>query len=387
MEFFWSFCDSCFILYFNNSSLLSSERNFMSIHLNLRQVTRGFSVLVLMMLAACGTGQRNVTLDASPSEVAQVKSIAIASVTARPSETRELLPIAQGHLVRVLTKFENELFEYLLLRGFNVVNPAVSRVAYTRETDYEDLYIANDPTILTNVQSGAEFKFLANNMKKLSKLHTQKPAGTFTSADRQPSQENLTPGINHTPTTDQAQPDIVSSSNTRIFPQMEFGTNLSTPSMTVLGGSDDNRWASQPMRRAIGEITHRMGADAYLIVDAHIRLSPREEGAILAGVIGGGTRSVICEGTAMLVRNDGSILSVESFHGASDDHVSGAEGSGSRPRTFSGLARFEGTQANLNDLTMQAVRNAADMIADTYQGYVRNYGPDSGESFADRIFN
>ncbi|MBY0427787.1 MAG: hypothetical protein K2Q32_01050 [Alphaproteobacteria bacterium] len=363
----------------------------MSVRTNSRQITcvfsAVFSVLVLAGLTACGSGQRNITLDASPTEVAQVRSIAIASVTGRPSETHEILPLARGNMVRVLTKFENELFEYLLLRGFNVVNPAVSRVAYTRETDYEDLYIANDPTILTNVQSGAEFKFLANNMKKLAMQHTQKPAGTFTSNNYQPSQYNLMPSIDRTPTVNIDQPDILSSANTRVFEQLEFGTNLSTPSMTILGGADDNRWANQPMRRAIGEVTHRMGADAYLIVDAHLRLSPREEGPVLAGALGGGTRSVICEGTAMLVRNDGSILSVESFHAASDDHVSGGEGSGSRPRTFSGLAHFEGNASNLNDMTMQAVRNAADMIANTYQGYVKKYGAGTEGGFAERIFN
>lgn len=363
----------------------------MPLCLNFRHVTQGiatvFSVLILAGLTACGSGQRNITLDASPTEVAQIKSIAIASVTGRPSETHEMLPIQRGHMVRVLTKFENELFEYLLLRGFNVVNPAVSRVSYTRETDYEDLYIANDPTILTNVQSGAEFKFLANNMKKLSMMHTQKPAGTFTSTERQPSQYNLMPSINRTPTVNPDQPDIISSANTRVFAQLEFGSNLSTPSMTILGGADDNRWANQPMRRAIGEITHRMGADAYLIVDSHIRLSSREEGPIVAGILGGGTRNVICEGTAMLVRNDGAILSVESFHAASDDHISGRERTGARPRTFSGLARFEGNSENLNDMTMQAVRNAADMIADTYNGYVKKYGAGSEGGFADRIFN
>lgn len=334
-----------------------------------------FSIMMLVALTACGSGQRNITLDASPTEVAQVRNIAIASVTARPSETHEMLPLARGHIVRALTKFENEIFEYLLLRGFNVVNPAVSRVAYTRETDYEDLYIANSPEILTNLQSGAEFKFLANNMKKLAMQHTQKPAGTFTSASRTPSQYNLMPSINRTPAINPDQSDIVSSANTRVFPQLEFGTNLSTPQMTILGGPDDNRWATQPMRRAIGEITHRMGADAYLIVDAHLSLGSRNEGAFLAGVVGGGTRNVICEGTTMLVRNDGAILSVESFHAASDDSVSGVEGSGTRQRTFSGLARFEGNANNLNDMTMQAVRNAADMIAATYQGYVQKYGP------------
>ena len=351
-----------------------------SIHKMLRPLFISLSVVssvaLLTLLTACGSGQRNITLDSSPTEVAQIKSIAIASVTARPSETHEMLPLQQGHIVRALTKFENELFEYLLLRGFNVVNPAVSRVAYTRETDYEDLYIANSPELLTNLQSGAEFKFLANNMKKLSMQHTQKPAGTFTSANHQPSQYNLMPSINRTPTANPDLQDIISSANTRVFPQLEFGTNLSTPTMTILGGSDDNRWANQPMRRAIGEITHRMGADAYLIVDSHMRLSPRNEGAIIAGVMGGGTRNVIVEGTAMLVRNDGSILSVESFHATSDDHVSGSEGTGSRPRTFSGLARFEGNWGNLNDMTMQAVRNAADMIANTYHGYVKKYGPE-----------
>lgn len=331
------------------------------------------SIALLASLAACGSGQRNITLDASPSEVAQVRSIAIASVTARPSETREVLPIQEGHIVRALTKFENEIFEYLLMRGFDVVNPAVSRVAYGRETDYEDLYIANSPDILTNVQSGAEFKFLASNMKKLVAQHTQKPAATFTSVAREPSQYNLMPGISRAPTVNPDSQDILSSANTRVFEQLEFGSNLSTPSMSILGGADDNRWANIPMRRAIGEITNRMGADAYLIVDAHLRLAPRNEGALLAGALGGGTRNVICEGTAMLVRKDGAILSVESFHAASDDHVNGGEVVATRPRTFSGLARFEGNWGNLNDLTMQAVRNAADMIASTLQGYVVKY--------------
>lgn len=359
----------------------------MPIRLNFRHLApffiTVFAVVALAGLTACGSGQRNVTLDSSPTEVAQIRSIAIASVTARPSETHEMLPLARGHVVRALTKFENELFEYLLLRGFNVVNPAVSRVAYTRETDYEDLYIANDPTILTNVQSGAEFKFLANNMKKLAIQHTQKPAGTFTSNEYQPSQHNLMPSINRTPSINPDQPDIISSANTRVFPQLEFGTNLSTPSMTILGGADDNRWANQPMRRAIGEITHRMGADAFLIVDAHLYLSPRHEGAIVAGILGGGTRSVICEGTAMLVRNNGAIISVESFHEESNDDISGAQGSGSRPRTFSGLAKFEGNPANLNDLTMQAVRNAANRISGIYADYVKKYTPTNDNGFFD----
>src|ERR1043166_6476161 len=190
-------------------------------------------VVLTLALASCGTGQRNITLDASPEDVAQVHSIAIASVIGHPSETHEIMPIQQGHLVRALTKFENELFEYLLLRGFNVVNPAVTRVAFSRETDYEDLYIANSPEILTNLQSGAELKFLANNMKKLTMQHTQKPAATFTSGGYEPSQYNLMPSVNITPNVNPGMPDVVSSANTRIFPQLEFGTNLTTPTMTV----------------------------------------------------------------------------------------------------------------------------------------------------------
>lgn len=356
--------------------------------MNFRPLLRVFAPILLIALTACGTGQRNITLDASPEDVAQVKNIAIASITARPSETREMLPFQAGHLTRVLTKFENEMFEYLLLRGFNVVNPAVSRVAYTRETDYEDLYIANSPDILTNLQSGAEFKYLANNMKKLAMTHTQKPAGTFTSQNYEPAQYNLMPSINRSPNLNIGEPDIVSSANTRVFPQLEFGANLSTPAMTILGGADDNRWANAPMRRAVGEITRRMGADAALIVDGHLRLSPRQEGSLVGGMVGGGTRYVIFEGTAMLVRNDGAILSVESFHGMSHDTISGAQDSSiTRPRVFSGMARFEGNQANLNDLSMQAIRDAADMIAETYEGYAKKYGArNTGGSFFDDIF-
>lgn len=353
----------------------------------LRFSAQVLTLALMLFLTACGTGQRNITLDASPEEVGQIKTIAIASITARPSETRELFPIQSGHLVRALTKFENEVFEYLLLRGFNVVSPAVSRVAYTRETDYEDLFIANSPEILTNLQSGAEFKFLANNMKKLGKTHTQKPAATRTSDTYEPAQYNLMPGINRSTEMGPNVPDIVSSANTRVFPQVEFGANLSTPSMTVLGGADDNRYASAAMRRAVGEITRRIGADAALIIDSHIRLSPREEGVFLAGVSNGGTRRVICEGTAMLVRNDGAILSLESFHNFSDDTISGKDNYSDRAHTFSGLARFEGTQENLNDLTMQAIRNAADMIAETYQTYAVKYGPQVERgSFLDDIF-
>lgn len=332
------------------------------------------SVILALTFASCGTGQRNITLDASPEDVAQVRSIAIASVTGRPSETHEILPIQQGHLVRALTKFENELFEYLLLRGFNVINPAVSRVAYNRETDYEDLYIANSPDILTNLQSGAELKFLANNMKKLAMTHTQKPAATYTSGGYEPAQYNLMPSINIMPTVNPTIADIVSSANTRIFPQLEFGANMSSPTMTVLGGSDDNRWANAPMRRAIGEITRRIGADAALLVDAHIKLSPRLEGSLLAGAMAGGTRHVICEGTATLVRNDGAILAVESFSVFSEDHTDGSATFSARPRTFGGLARFESSWANINDMTMQAVRNAADIISETFENYALKYG-------------
>jgi hypothetical protein len=357
--------------------------------MSFRSLTLFCSAVLALSLASCGTGQRNITLDASPEDVARVKSIAIASITARPSETRELLPIQQGHLVRALNKFENELFEYLLLHGFDVVNPSVSRVAYARDTDYEDLYIANSPEILTNLHSAAEFKFLANNMRKLAPVPIQKPAATFTSEDHEPSQYNLMPGINRTSTANSNTLDIVSSANTRIFPQLEFGTNLSTPTMTVLGGADDNRWANVAMRRAIAEITRRLGADAALIVDAHLKLSPRVEGTFLAGVTDGGTRNVICEGTAMLVRNDGAIISVESFHAMSEDNLSGKSSWTSRPRTFSGLARFEGNAANLNDLTMQAIRNAADMLGETYEKYVIQYGPEGtrGRSFLEETFD
>jgi hypothetical protein len=333
------------------------------------------AILVLGAVSGCGTGQRNYTLDAAPHEVAQIKNIAIASIVARPSESRETFPIQQGHLVRALTKFENELFEYLLLRGFNVVNPAVSRVAYARQTDYEDLYIANSPELLTNLQSPGEFKFLANNMKKLAMNHTQKPAGAFTSEDYQPSQYNLVPGTNRSPTVNYGMPDIVSSTNTRVFEQLELGSNVSTPTMTIRGGADDNRWTNAPMRRAVGEITRRLGADAALLIDSHIYLGPRMEGALLSGITDGGTRHVVVEGTATLVRNDGAILSVESFHVFSDDSVSGREVWTSRPRTFAGLARFEPNFDNINDLTMQAVRTAADMISETYQNYVIKYGP------------
>ena len=338
-----------------------------------RKISFIFSVALIAALTACGSGQRNLTLDSAPEDIAKVKNIAIASVTARPSASLELMPFQQGHIVRALTKFENEIFEYLLMRGFNVISPAVSRIAYTRETDYEDLYIANSSDILTNIQSGAEFKYLANNMKKLSMRHTQKPAGTFTSDAYEPSQYNLMPSTNRTPTINYGQPDIVSSANTRVFPQLEFGPNVTSPAMTVLGGADDNRWASSPMRRAVGEITRRIGADAALMVDASFSLSPREEGTIIAGILDGGTRRVVVEGTYTLIRNDGTILSVESFHASSDATVSGSTTVSSRKNTYGGLARFEPNFDNLNDLTMQAVRNAADMIASRYQDYVQRF--------------
>ncbi|MBI3420034.1 MAG: hypothetical protein HY053_07885 [Proteobacteria bacterium] len=342
---------------------------------SLYRITPVFAALILSaLLSACGTGQRNVTLDAAPTDVAQIKSIAIASITARPSETYEFMPIRQGSLVRVLTKFENELFNYLLMHGFNVVNPAVSRVAYAHETDYEDLYIANSPELLTNIQSPAEFKFIANNMKKLATLPNLKPAATFTSSIYEPSQYNLVPNINQESTMNPGTPDVVTSANTRVFEQLEFGTNISSPTMTVLGGADDSRWQNGGMRRAIGEMTRRIGADAALIVDGHLHLTARQEGSLLAGILGGGTRRVEFEGTATLIRNDGSIISVESFQAFSEDHVSGDETWDSRPRTFGGGARFEPTAANLNDLSMQAVRRAADMLAGIYSGYYYSSG-------------
>jgi hypothetical protein len=260
------------------------------------------------------------------------------------------------------------------MRGFNVVNPAVSRVAYAHETDYEDLYIGNSPEILTNVQSPQEFKFLANNMKKLAYLHTQKPAASFTSQNYEPSQYNLMPTTNRSVTINHGMPDVVSSMNTRIFEQLEFGRNISSPTMTVLGGADDNRWQNSAMRRAVGEITRRTGADAALIIDGHLHLTPRLEGTIVAGIIGGGTRKVEFEGTATMIRSDGAIISVESFQAFSEDHISGEDHLNSRSRTFSGLARFEGNEANINDLAMQAVRRAADMLSETYGKYYEQFG-------------
>ncbi len=345
---------------------------------------RAVLIAGVLALAACGTGQRNFTLDAAPQDVANVKSVAIASITARPSETLELLPYQQGHLVRILTKFENELFNYMLMKGFNVVNPAVSRVAYEHETDYEDLYIANSPELLTHVQSPAEFKYLANNMKKLAYIHQLKPAATFTSQDYEPSQYNLMPTINRTPSVNPNMPDVVSSTNTRVFEQLEFGSNISSPTMTVLGGADDNRWQNSAMRRAIGEITRRIGADAAIIVDGHLHLTPRLEGSLIAGVLGGGTRQVEFEGTATLVRSDGAIISVESFQAFSEDHVSGEDRLSARARTFAGAARFEGNDANLNDLAMQAVRRAADMLSDTYGSYYAKYGTTSSGGTSQR---
>jgi hypothetical protein len=333
------------------------------------------AVIMSAVLAGCSSGQRNFTLDASPSDVANVKSVAIASITARPSEALELLPYQRGAMVRALTKFENELFNYLLQRGFNVVNPAVSRVAYAHETDYEDLYIANSPEILTNVQSPNEFKFLANNMKKLAFMHTQKPASTFTSGTNEPSQYNLMPTINRTPTINDNQPDVVSSMNTRVFEQLEFGSNISSPTMTVLGGADDNRWQNSAMRRAIGEITRRQGADAAIVVDGHLHLTPRLEGTLLAGVVGGGSRKVEFEGTATMIRSDGSIISVESFQAFSEDSVSALDNIGQKRHTFAGLARFEANDANLNDLVMQAMRRAGAMLAETYGKYYTTHGP------------
>ncbi len=327
----------------------------------------GIMLASTLLLAACGGQQRNVTLDAAPADIANVKTLAIASITARPSETRELIANERGHLVRDLTKFEADLFNYLLMHGFNVVDPAVSRNAYAHDTDYEDLYIANAPDILSRLRSAAEIKFVASNMKKLSAGHALKPSPSYTSGVRGAAQSNLTPTINSASTVNPGSADVVSSQNTRIFPQLEFGANVTSPSMTVLGGSDDNRWLSSPMRKAVGELTRRMGADAALIVDGHLRLSPRVEGTILSGALGGGRRFVLFEGTATLVRTDGAILSVESFRAYSDDALSGAadfmdDGS----HGFWGVER---TRANVNELVMQATRRAANLLAETYAGY------------------
>jgi hypothetical protein len=82
----------------------------------------------------------------------------------------------------------------------------------------------------------------------------------------------------------------------------------------------------------------------------------------------------------MLIRNDGAILSVESFSVFSEDHTDGESTFSERPRTFGGLARFESSWANINDMTMQAVRNAADILSETYENYALKYAPAKEDS-------
>lgn len=316
----------------------------------------GKKTLSIFVVAAACTGcawQNYETLDVRPKSIASVHTVAIATISARPSLAQALFGGNRGELVGVLGKFEGELTTALTNQGFNVINISQSGLIYNSgNLEYEIGYLHNTEDFMAKSRSEdqvyAEARKLRTHSSVLTGSRTDK--GTF---------------LNPLDKIDQ-----ITSPNTRIFPEIGVDYRFTLPRYTEKGGAFDNRFMSDAARLSIGEITRDMGADAYILIDANLILSARKEGFILTGLTGG-TRYATLDGTAALVRNDGAILSVDWLRSQSEIPVGGANQQHFSTERDAGLTGFHvaPNQYNLLESTYQAIRTAAFDIAGRYAKY------------------
>lgn len=309
----------------------------------------------LVVATACvGCAWQNYdTLDVRPKAMAPVQTVAIATISARPSLAQSLFGGSRGELVSVLAKLEGELTTALTSQGFNVVNISQSGLIYNSSNlEYEIGYLHNTEDFMAKArgedQVYTEARKLRAHSSVLSGSITDK--GTF-----------LNP---------RDRIDQITSPNTRIFPEIGVDYRFALPRYTEKGGAFDNRFMSDAARLSIGEITRDMGADAYILIDANLLLSARKEGFILTGLTGG-TRYVTLDGTAALVRNDGAILSVDWLRSQAELPVGGVNQQRFTPERDSGLTGFQVTPnlANLREGAYQAIRTAAFDLAARFAKY------------------
>lgn len=338
----------------------------------LLRMTKTWMLFAVSGVFLAGCASRSVdTLDVRPRDMAQINTIAIATVAAQPGLSLPMFGGKQGELVGALTKFETEMTYALLNRGFNVVPPSQSRVVYAHGTDYEEAYVRNNPSILTNLRSDQDVKWFAERLKEQTKTVSMKPSASLTSGMRESAAKYLTPQMDETPMFMAYGTDsLVTSANTRLFGEADENA-FSLPRTTHKGGALDERFTSNALRVAVGDLTRQMGADAYLLVDANLLLSSTKEGMFLAGLSGGGTRYATYDGTAQLVRADGKILATDRFRIQSPQPVTGdgkTAYTSERGSGILGVYRHYDEQT-LQEGAYQALRTAALDLANRYDAY------------------
>ena len=305
-----------------------------------------------VLFAGCAW-QNYETLDVRTADIAPVRTIAIATISARPSLAQPLFAGNRGDLVNALGKFETELSNALVNQGFNVVSVAQSGLLYNDpHLEYEVGYLHNTEDFMAKSRGEEHVQAEARRLRAVSlpRLGSRTDSGTF-----------LNP---------HDKVDQLTSPNTRIFPEIGLNYRFNLPRFTENGGALDNRFMSDAARMSIGEITRDMGADAYIMIDTTLLLSARKEGYILSGATGG-TRYVTLDGSAALVRNDGVILNVDWMRSQSSIPFGGVNQKPFTPERVTGISGFHNgvDKYALQEGVYQAIRVAALDLAKRYADY------------------
>ncbi|MGB4101137.1 MAG: hypothetical protein WBK91_04440 [Alphaproteobacteria bacterium] len=322
------------------------------------RLTGHTAIVVMMGVLASGCAlQETKPLDVRVTEFAPIRTIAIATIATRPSQSFPLFTGNRGELVRVLGKYEDELTNALLNQGFNVIPVGQSALIYNSgNLEYEISYLHNTPDYMARSRGEEELAGVARKLRADSNKMIGRRDDKRMFVD------------------DHDKTDQITSPNTRIFPEIGLNYRMMLPRFTENGGALDNRFMSDASRMAIGEITRDMGADAYLLIDANLVLSARQEGYVLTGLTGG-SRYPTLDGTAALVRNDGAILGVDWFRGQAVLPVGGVTQIPFSTERASGIHGFHQPmdQYTLLEGSYQAIRVGALDLADRYSKY-RNEG-------------
>ncbi|MEJ0063542.1 MAG: hypothetical protein WDO70_10205 [Alphaproteobacteria bacterium] len=307
---------------------------------------------IAVFVASCAT-QSHEALDARPRLMAPVRTIAIATISTRPSLASPLFTGHRGELIGVLSKYEYELTNALTNQGFNVIAVSNSGMIYNdNNLEYELAYLHNRPEFMVKTRGEDDVQAEARRLRASSNRLIGKVDDMTTFYESRDPVDQIT------------------SPNTRIFPEIGVNYRMTLPRYTGKGGTMDNRFMSDAARMAIGEITRDMGADAYLLIDGNLVLSARKEGYMLMGATGG-SRYATFDGTAALVRNDGAIISVDWLRSEAGVPFGGSLQDRFTTERGSGIAGFHKPvdQYGLLEASYQAIRVAATDLAALYAEY------------------
>lgn len=318
------------------------------------------AAIAVALLAGCST--RDVdTLDVRPQQVAAAQTIALATIAVKTSDGLSFLSGNRGEMMDVLGKFEVELSNALTNQGFTVVPPSQSFAVYDRGQDYEDLYLRRSPDYMQRFGNDPEaLKWQAQALAAQYRGNRYKPSPVGTAQTYQFGWNNSTPQTSTEWLSGLRAPAMLFSPNTRMFPEFKLSGQMSLPRYTENGGALDERFTSNAMRGAIGDLTRKAGADAYILLEGNLYLSARQEGVALWAITGG-TRYMTFDGTAQLVNADGQIAAVERIRSQAAMPVGGydrEEGSPDRGRGPLGMY-LAPTDETLREGAYQAIRAAA----------------------------